>query len=626
MPRLPFTRGNRAVAAPMFCLSALAVAGAVQASTPSPQITALATRGQAPFTVHVHGLNSALGAGDESTARFEWTFGDASGSYNALVGWNAAHIYNAPGTYSLTLKVTNANRDVATRTLQVIVDPPVRGSIYVSPSGNDANSGTSASAPVRTLSRAEALLTDNKAVYLQRGAVFAGSDDLAIGKQNVLVSAYGSGSDPVIRYDNPTQFTKIFQVKDMARDVVIENIVFDSPFTPDNTIVRGMEVRGTNVTVRNCRFGNVSYAITTGGGGAYGLLTQNNVAGSLGAYYCWIEGTDHTHLGNTVAESVDEHNFRFGGASRVLLAYNDLTNADKSAIWCMLGDHCYIANNRLHQGRLIVGPNFAITSPGEHFQWVVAECNEFFGAQAIMYDGAEEVTLRNNIMHADGIEAISIWGYSATRQRTTRDITIANNTVINNDSSYGKCLALGAGAASVTACNNLYAAPNLNGHSGGNVVADDPFVTGDTFRTNLWSVPKVGPRWHVLNESPLDANAWNALAETSGEVHRGFSSADLDSSLKPTFNAGIASPFAGVFTDFYGNPRPASGSWLAGAVQGAGSPPSGSGDVNNDGVVNVNDLLAVNGAWGVCSGCAADTNHDGLVNVTDLLAVITSWE
>ena len=68
MPRLPFTRGNRAVAAPMFCLSALAVAGAVQASTPSPQITALATRGQAPFTVHVHGLNSALGAGDESIA------------------------------------------------------------------------------------------------------------------------------------------------------------------------------------------------------------------------------------------------------------------------------------------------------------------------------------------------------------------------------------------------------------------------------------------------------------------------------------------------------------------------------------------------------------------------------
>ena len=244
MPRLPFTRGNRAVAAPMFCLSALAVAGAAQASTPSPQITALATRGQAPFAVHVHGLNSALGAGDESTARFEWTFGDASGSYNALVGWNAAHIYNAPGTYTLTLKVTNANREVATGSLQIIVDPPARGSIYVSPNGNDANSGASSSAPVRTLSRAEALLTDNKAVYLQRGAVFTGSDDLAIGKQNVLVSAYGSGADPVILWNDATLYTKIIQVKDTACNVVIENIVFDSTLTPCNTIVRGMEMQG----------------------------------------------------------------------------------------------------------------------------------------------------------------------------------------------------------------------------------------------------------------------------------------------------------------------------------------------------------------------------------------------
>ena len=31
-------------------------------------------------------------------------------------------------------------------------------------------------------------------------------------------------------------------------------------------------------------------------------------------------------------------------------------------------------------------------------------------------------------------------------------------------------------------CNNMYVAPQLNGHNGGNVMADDPFVTGDVFR------------------------------------------------------------------------------------------------------------------------------------------------
>jgi hypothetical protein len=57
------------------------------------------------------------------------------------------------------------------------------------------------------------------------------------------------------------------------------------------------------------------------------------------------------------------------------------------------------------------------------------------------------------------------------------------------------------------------------------------------------------------------------------------------------------------------------------------------GDVNDDGVVNVVDLLAVIGAWGRCPApptfCPADLASppigDGNVNVSDLLAVIAGW-
>jgi hypothetical protein len=49
------------------------------------------------------------------------------------------------------------------------------------------------------------------------------------------------------------------------------------------------------------------------------------------------------------------------------------------------------------------------------------------------------------------------------------------------------------------------------------------------------------------------------------------------------------------------------------------------GDVNGDGIVNVNDLLAVINAWGPCPCCAADVNEDGVVNVNDLLLVINTW-
>ena len=59
------------------------------------------------------------------------------------------------------------------------------------------------------------------------------------------------------------------------------------------------------------------------------------------------------------------------------------------------------------------------------------------------------------------------------------------------------------------------------------------------------------------------------------------------------------------------------------------------GDVNGDGIVNVDDLLAVINAWGVCpkppAACPADIappgppQGNGVVNVDDLLAVINNW-
>ncbi|MCI0364893.1 MAG: hypothetical protein L0219_13530 [Phycisphaerales bacterium] len=53
-------------------------------------------------------------------------------------------------------------------------------------------------------------------------------------------------------------------------------------------------------------------------------------------------------------------------------------------------------------------------------------------------------------------------------------------------------------------------------------------------------------------------------------------------------------------------------------------------DVNEDGTVDVSDLLGVIGNWGVCNPppplpCLGDLNGDGLVNITDLLGVVEDW-
>ncbi len=54
-------------------------------------------------------------------------------------------------------------------------------------------------------------------------------------------------------------------------------------------------------------------------------------------------------------------------------------------------------------------------------------------------------------------------------------------------------------------------------------------------------------------------------------------------------------------------------------------PPTCTGDVDGDGAVNVNDLLALLGAWGTSPGGPHDLDGSGTVNVADLLVLLGHW-
>ncbi|MFQ5857373.1 MAG: PKD domain-containing protein [Anaerolineae bacterium] len=76
----------------------------------------------APLAVNVHGLDSDLGAGSPITARYAWDFGDntPSSQFNHLVGYGGAHIYDEPGTYTITLNIVVENLNFTVGT----VPPP----------------------------------------------------------------------------------------------------------------------------------------------------------------------------------------------------------------------------------------------------------------------------------------------------------------------------------------------------------------------------------------------------------------------------------------------------------------------------------------------------------------------
>jgi hypothetical protein len=101
-------------------------------------------------------------------------------------------------------------------------------------------------------------------------------------------------------------------------------------------------------------------------------------------------------------------------------------------------------------------------------------------------------------------------------------------------------------------------------------------------------------------------------------------------------NSGSAAIFVGLaFVDCNGN-----GTDDACDIAGGSSPDddgdgvpdecqSEPGDVDGDGVVDLDDIGTVIGAWGACPpppvGCAADTNGDGVVDVVDLVFVYLQW-
>ncbi|UCD74201.1 MAG: hypothetical protein JSV91_10470, partial [Phycisphaerales bacterium] len=49
------------------------------------------------------------------------------------------------------------------------------------------------------------------------------------------------------------------------------------------------------------------------------------------------------------------------------------------------------------------------------------------------------------------------------------------------------------------------------------------------------------------------------------------------------------------------------------------------GDVNGDGVVDIDDVFAVLAAWGSCDDCPEDLNGDGVVDIDDLFEVLANW-
>jgi len=563
----------------------------------------------APCTVHVQAFDVALARGTPLTARYEWDFGDPGGKFNQLTGWNAAHVYDAPGKYTIALKLTDESSQTRVISKTITITPDTRRRIFVSANGNDANNGADPAHAVRSIPRAAKVVTRDSRVLFRRGDTFDVTEAFGIAQPNVAIGSYDEtltiaptskpspalapptsqsitgDRRPIIRYVGPRKYAAMIRVDKSASDITIDGLTFDSIFTRD-TEMSGMpdaiKPAGVNLTVRGCRFLNVGDGMNLNSK-PRGVLMQDCDAPldtGIRAYLVWCEGSDIVFLGNYAINSTRAHTIRVGGADRLLIAQNNLANISRRAQGDQLdwnngaltiheGSRVYVTDNIINSGLVLLGPlggGDGLRDISRRWHWGVIERNRINSWVQIVH-GTDHVMIRNNVIRRNDWSCVEVEGFNETYQRGCADVTIANNTGVNA-TARGFFLRVTAPVEGITLANNLYVAPKLPGGKGDAAavwVNQSDLSSFKSISRNIWPNCKSGVV-NFVNSAGVSPEQWLKMSPPVS-VDR-FESITLNSQDEPAqpssmLHDGMLIP--GIWNDLNGEPRPTGMS--VGAVQ-----------------------------------------------------------
>ncbi len=295
-----------------------------------PMLAAHRTSGVAPLAVlfDVTAASSSViqpasvsGMPDFASFHYQWDFGDvASGNWavnnrskNRAAGHVAAHLFETPGNYTITLDVTNTS-GVATRYQQSItVQNPetvyANSTFYLASNGNDNNPGTLAS-PFRTWEHAVDVLFSNagpRRLLVRRGDTFntpGANEGNFTGPY--FIGTYGTGAAPILQC---LSGSSILDVGD-GNQLAITGLNFLSTYNPiDGTgpRVNGIAMLGNNSDIAIYRnlFSGIDIAVFPA---QLGLIQNSIIAeNQMGSWHNYGILTGDTNrlaiLGNTIRQN-----------------------------------------------------------------------------------------------------------------------------------------------------------------------------------------------------------------------------------------------------------------------------------------------------------------------------------
>ncbi|HEV8398076.1 MAG TPA: PKD domain-containing protein, partial [Vicinamibacterales bacterium] len=520
------TSGSQAVSPASTTSYALSCTGAGGGASQSATVTVAAgaitsslvpsrVSGVAPLAVFFDATATTAAATNRPFHELEyrWDFGDtASGSWastpgmpnvsrNHATGPVAAHVFETPGTYTVSLTVLDG-AGAATKTVQITVTDPdtvfAANTLCVGNSQPLAGSGgCPAGAAGLQSNNFNAAINNNiasrKRILFRRGDTFVSSDNANVGVTGPgLIGAFGSGAAPVV---NVTGNNRAIQLSSGTTPGLKDWRIMDLEIDGNSgAATEGIHAEGgmDQVTLLRLNIHHVHEGVMLSPdildfyGGQHRLWDQfavvdstiRTIIGGGGGYGVYLGAQRFSLMGNVLSDTTaSEHILRTPNIVKAVISHNDMSNPARAKHVVKLHamvfgvsptgftEQVVMSDNKFTGG---AGVDWTVTlGPQDQFQNekvrdVIVERNWFApapGQQVALMVWAQDVTVRNNIFNLTG--ALARNGMVVERrggEPLPANVHVYNNTFYSNSAGgfFPIQFVLGAG---MVAKNNLGYAP-----------------------------------------------------------------------------------------------------------------------------------------------------------------------
>jgi hypothetical protein len=465
---------------------------------------------------------------------YEWDFGDTTAgtwtqtglSRNTATGFTAAHVYETPGTYVVTLTVTQINGTVTTYTQTIIANAFSGATYYIATNGSDSNNGTSTATPFATVAKGLSMAGANRQILFRRGDTWTGVAPQTISAAGPgIIGSYGTGEKPIWvstasnNSNNPTMALTLAGSDWRAMDIEIRGTAWTA-----------LQVGGDYSTYIRCFVnGGSGIFAGAGSGGEWGVCYYENEISGCSTYGAYCPGRQMSVLGNNAHDIVASHIWRVPQMHKGVISHNRFWNAGPTRQAIKLHSdtaggggwdtrYVTISDNLWRSDLWSVSIGSQDAAADERPHQIVVERNRGYaapGCTASLLMHSSDMIARNNVfdMTGCGNGCTAIWAvHMGTVVPVENNIRIYNNTVYRGgaaDDFAGVAVSswpvnsTASGPTNVKVQNNLVAAATAAGKY---VVALDGITTSVLQGGRAAGAGLVNTN-NLLNASPGFTNA-----------------------------------------------------------------------------------------------------------------------